>query len=80
MATRGGRRPGAGRPKGSRNRSTLAELEAAAALPSTDSPIEFLLMVVNTEGAKLNTRILAAKALMRYQQRRGRNSVGRQAL
>jgi hypothetical protein len=45
--SRGGKRPGAGRPKGALNRSTRAILEAAKA--SGEMPIEYMLRVMRDE-------------------------------
>lgn len=57
----GGRRPGAGRPLGSRNRSRLIE-----GLPVVDDPRRWLLALVNHERAPLRLRMNAAKALLPY--------------
>lgn len=57
----GGRREGAGRPPGSRNKPKLI-----AGLPDTQDPVQWLLALVNHEGAPLRLRVNAAKALLPY--------------
>lgn len=57
----GGRRPGAGRPLGSRNRPRLIE-----GLPVVDDPLQWLLSVVNHADAPPRLRVSCAKALMPY--------------
>lgn len=57
----GGRRPGAGRPLGSRNRPRLIE-----GLPVGDDPLQWLLSVVNHADAPPRLRVSCAKALMPY--------------
>ena len=61
MAEHGGRRKGAGRPLGSRNRPRLIH-----GLPETNDPLEWLLALMNHPGAPLRTRMSAAKALLPY--------------
>lgn len=57
----GGRRKGAGRPVGSRNRPVLVH-----GLPETDDPLQWLLALVNHDGAAMRLRADAAKALMPF--------------
>ena len=61
MAEHGGRRKGAGRPLGSRNRPRLIH-----GLPETNDPLEWLLALMNHPGAPLRLRMSAAKALLPY--------------
>ena len=61
MAGHGGRRKGAGRPAGSRNRPVLVH-----GLPETADPLQWLLALVNHTAAPLRVRVNAAKALMPY--------------
>ena len=61
MAGHGGRRKGAGRPVGSRNRPVLVH-----GLPTTDCPRVWLLALMNHPGAPLRLRMSAAKALLPY--------------
>ncbi len=62
----GGKRAGAGRPKGRLSRATLAQIEAARTLPITGTPLEFLRAVVAHEGLSKRVRVMAAKALIPY--------------
>ena len=56
----GGRREGAGRPKGSRNKASVArEAEIAE---SGKTPLEFLLDIMRDESADMEMRMSAAKA------------------
>lgn len=57
----GGRRKGAGRPVGSRNKPSPIR-----GLPETDCPLQWLLALVNHEGAPMRVRVSAAKALLPY--------------
>ena len=57
----GGRRKGAGRPAGARNRPVLVH-----GLPETADPLQWLLALVNHTAAPLRVRVNAAKALMPY--------------
>ena len=57
----GGRRKGAGRPLGSRNRPRLI-----AGLPETNDPLQWLLAAMNHEALPLRLRMAAAKALMPF--------------
>ena len=57
----GGRRKGAGRPVGSRNRPRLIH-----GLPETNDPLQWLLALVNHTAAPLRVRVNAAKALMPF--------------
>ena len=61
MTGHGGRRKGAGRPVGSRNRPRLIH-----GLPETDCPLQWLLALMNHPGAPLRLRMAAAKALMPF--------------
>lgn len=61
MAGHGGRRKGAGRPAGSRNKPRLID-----DLPITDCPEKWLLALVNHTAAPLRVRVNAAKALMPF--------------
>lgn len=57
----GGRRPGAGRPLGSRNRPRLIE-----GLPETTDPLQWLLAAMNHDGLTLRQRIGIAGTLLPY--------------
>ena len=57
----GGRREGAGRPLGSRNKPRLIH-----GLPETADPLQWLLALMNHPGAPLRLRMSAAKALLPY--------------
>ena len=57
----GGRRKGAGRPAGSRNKPRLIH-----GLPACDCPLKWLLALVNHTAAPLRVRVNAAKALMPF--------------
>ena len=57
----GGRRKGAGRPAGSRNKPRLID-----GLPITDCPAKWLLALVNRNDAPMRLRVSAAKALMPF--------------
>jgi hypothetical protein len=59
----GGRRKGAGRPPGSRNKPRLIH-----GLPETGDPAAWLLALVNHTAAPLRLRVNAAKALLPYTQ------------
>ena len=57
----GGRRQSAGRPAGSRNKPRLIH-----GLPETPDPLQWLLALMDHEGATLHQRMAAAKAAMPY--------------
>lgn len=57
----GGRRKGAGRPAGSRNKPRLIE-----GLPSTQDPVQWLLALMNHTGAPIRLRVACAVALLPY--------------
>ena len=57
----GGRRAGAGRPLGSRNKPRLIH-----DLPETADPLQWLLNAMNHEALPLRLRMAAAKALMPF--------------
>ena len=57
----GGRRKGAGRPAGTRNKPRLIH-----GLPETADPLQWLLALMAHESATLRQRVAAAKALMPY--------------
>jgi len=61
MVGHGGRRKGAGRPVGSRNKPRLI-----AGLPETSDPLQWLLALVNRNDAPMRLRVSAAKALMPF--------------
>lgn len=61
---RGGNRPGAGRPKGSQNRTTVEQIEAVKATGMT--PLEYLTSVYQDVGQDEAKRIDAAKAAAPY--------------
>ena len=63
MAGYGGRRPGAGRRPGSRNRRTR---EAMAAAQQGISPLDYLMSVYRNPAIELEYRIDAAKAAAPY--------------
>lgn len=66
----GGRRPGAGRPRGSRNRRTIALSQATAkaqqAARTGETPLDFLLRVMRNTKNAMHIRIDAAKAAAPY--------------
>ena len=57
----GGRRAGAGRPLGSRNKPRLID-----GLPETADPLQWLLNAMRHEALPLRLRMAAAKALMPF--------------
>ena len=57
----GGRRKGAGRPAGARNRPVLVH-----GLPAKDCPRAWLLAAMNHEALPLRLRMACAKALMPF--------------
>ena len=57
----GGRRKGAGRPLGSRNKPRLTD-----ALPAVDCPLQWLHNAMNCDALPLRLRVNAAKALMPF--------------
>ena len=57
----GGRRKGAGRPVGSRNRPRLTD-----ALPAVDCPLQWLLNAMNCDALPLRLRMACAVALLPY--------------
>ena len=57
----GGRRAGAGRPLGSRNKPRLIH-----GLPETNDPLQWLLALMNHPGAPLRLRMACAVALLPY--------------
>ena len=59
--TWGGRRQGAGRPAGSRNKARLI-----SGLPATDDPLVWLLALMEHEPAPMRQRMAAAKVLLPY--------------
>ena len=61
---RGGKREGAGRKKGTKNRRTLAEKEALAA--SGLSPLDYMLSVLRDKKQPEELRLTAAKAAAPY--------------
>jgi len=63
MAERGGKRPGAGRPAGSRNKRTKEQLEAAAA---GILPLDYLLTIMRDEEQKPADRMTAAISAAPY--------------
>ena len=67
----GGRRPGAGRPEGARNKRTLLLREAlresgASLNDGGQAPLEFLIAVMRNEKLDLPIRVDAAKAACPY--------------
>jgi hypothetical protein len=64
MAQRGGGRPGAGRKKGSANKSTLAHKARLA--ESGLSPLDYMLSVLRSETETAERRMDAAKAAAPY--------------
>ena len=57
----GGRRKGAGRPAGSRNKPRLID-----GLPETQDPLTWLLAAMNIEALPLRLRVACAAALLPY--------------
>lgn len=64
---RGGKRTGAGRPRGRKNERTLKEKEALAA--SGLSPLDYMLSVMRNKKAPQDTRLTAAKSAAPYMHR-----------
>jgi len=64
MDTQGGKRAGAGRPRGSLNRRTRAQLESSKALGIT--PLDYLLTVLRDEEAPRVERLMAARIAAPY--------------
>jgi hypothetical protein len=64
--THGGKRPGAGRPKGSINRRSLSAIEEVASRFRGWSPLMHLAMVANDESLDASIRLDAAKAALPY--------------
>lgn len=64
MAGLGGKRPGAGRPKGSPNRRRAAQAAAIAASGLT--PLDYLLQVMRNPRLSTELRLEAAKAAAPY--------------
>lgn len=62
--TRGGKRPGAGRPKGSPNKATAARQAEIAASGLT--PLDYMLGILRDEEADQAQRFEAAKAAAPY--------------
>jgi hypothetical protein len=63
LSMKGGRRPGAGRPKGSGNKFTK---DIAEMLEGKQSPLEFMLEIVNNTDNDQRERLDAAKAAAPY--------------
>ena len=63
---RGGRRPGAGRPKGRTDLATREATERAASICGHDDPKEFLLAMMRDGKQDIRMRVAAAKALLPY--------------
>lgn len=61
----GGKRAGAGRPRGSRNRRTVSRLAQHAENGRTD-PLDFLTRVMDDDGLQMRDRVSAGIALMPY--------------
>ena len=61
----GGRRPGAGKPRGSRHRQTLARLALHEEKRKTD-PLDFLTHVMDDDSFQARDRVSAATALLPY--------------
>jgi hypothetical protein len=64
MSNQGGKRPGAGRPQGRRNRRTEAQIRAVAEEGLT--PLDYLLLVLRDEGAPAAERLQAARIAAPY--------------
>ena len=62
---KGGYRPGAGRPKGSKSKSKMAGIKADTPLEIL-SPLEFLLQVMRDDNQDTNTRLRAASLAAPY--------------
>ena len=60
----GGRQPGAGRPKGSRNKATTERQAKIAA--SGKTPLDFVIDIMRDETADMAERIECAKAALPY--------------
>ena len=61
---KGGARPGAGRPKGARNKRTVALLEAAAR--AGELPLDYMLRVMRDEKADTDRRDAMARTAAPY--------------
>jgi hypothetical protein len=67
LKPRGGRRPGAGRPKGRKNRKTEERLEHVKELAKAGlTPLEYMLAVMRDEKADEERRLDAAKSAAPY--------------
>ena len=65
MAQRGGKRPGAGRPKGSRNKATDEQLAGITALAQSHSEAAMRSLVhIATNGESEAARVSAANAIL----------------
>jgi hypothetical protein len=63
---RGGKRPGAGRPKGSTNKARFESPEQRERYSKATSPLAFLLCVMNDPAASWTRRAWAARAAAPY--------------
>jgi hypothetical protein len=63
---RGGKRPGAGRPKGSKNKPKFELPEQREHYANVETPLDFLLAVMTDPFADWRRRDKAAKAAARY--------------
>jgi hypothetical protein len=63
---RGGKRPGAGRPKGSTNKQRFESPEQRERYAKATSPLAFLLCVMNDPAVPWTRRAAAAKAAAPY--------------
>jgi hypothetical protein len=63
---RGGKRPGAGRPKGSKNKFSLEQSEQREHYANVNAPLDYLLAVMRDPLADLKRRDKAAKAAAPY--------------
>lgn len=62
----GGKRAGAGRPPGTLNRKTLAANEIAKTLPTSGTPLDFMLALMHDPSFDLRLRLDAAKTAAQY--------------
>jgi hypothetical protein len=63
-SSHGGRRTGAGRPRGKRNKKTAEQMKAVEASGMT--PLDYLLSVIRDDAHTINERMDAAKAAAPY--------------
>jgi phage terminase small subunit len=63
---RGGKRPGAGRPKGSKNKTSLEQPEQREHYKGVQSPLDYMLAVMRDPLARFRRRDAMARAAAPY--------------